>query len=130
MFENLTDDNVILYAAKAYNKPTAIMSEFEEDFNRILYIKRLLTKYYSTGVLKDRLIINHIVVLYNVFGLEAATRLLFFKLEEEDYEILKPFLIFLNFLPEVVKGIKGRDILTLNIKLNEGAIKCLRQLEK
>ena len=129
MFENLTDDNVILYAAKAYNKPTAIMSEFEEDFNRILYIKRLLTKYYSTGVLKDRLIINHIVVLYNVFGLEAATRLLFFKLEE-DYEILKPFLIFLNFLPEVVKGIKGRDILTLNIKLNEGAIKCLRQLEK
>ncbi len=54
MFENLSDENIELYAAKAYEKPNAVMSEFEEDLNRILYIKRLLTKYYNTGILKDR----------------------------------------------------------------------------
>jgi hypothetical protein len=128
MYENLNDDNMLLYAAKEYNKPNAVMSEFEEDINRILYIKRLLTKYYATGVLKERLILNHIIIIYNVFGIEAASRLLFCKLEEKDYEILKPFLVFLNFLPEMIKGIKGKDILTSDIKLDEGAIKCLRQL--
>jgi hypothetical protein len=128
MYENLNDDNMLLYAAKEYNKPNAVMSEFEEDMNRILYIKRLLTKYYATGVLKERLILNHIIIIYNVFGIEAASRLLFCKLEEKDYEILKPFLVFLNFLPEMIKGIKGKDILTSDIKLDEGAIKCLRQL--
>ena len=130
MFENLTDDNVMLYAAKAYEKPSAIMSEFEEDYSRILYLKRLLTKYHTTGVLKDRLIINHIVLLYNVFGIEAATRLLFVKLEQKDYEVIKPFLIFLNFLPKVVKGINGRDINTDEIKLDQRAIECLRNLKK
>jgi hypothetical protein len=128
MYENLNDDNMLLYAAKEYNKPNAVMSEFEEDMNRILYIKRLLTKYYATGVLKERLILNHIIIIYNVFGIEAASRLLFCKLEEKDYEILKPFLVFLNFLPETIKGIKGKDIATTDIKLDEGAIKCLRQL--
>jgi len=130
MFENLTDDNVMLYAAKAYEKPSAIMSEFEEDYSRILYLKRLLTKYHTTGVLKDRLIMNHIVLLYNVFGIEAATRLLFVKLEQKDYEVIKPFLIFLNFLPKVVKGINGRDINTDEIKLDQRAIECLRNLKK
>jgi len=130
MFENLTDDNVMLYAAKVYEKPSAIMSEFEEDYNRILYLKRLLTKYHTTGVLKDRLIMNHIVLLYNVFGIEAATRLLFVKLEQKDYEVIKPFLIFLNFLPKVVKGINGRDINTDEIQLDQRAIECLRNLKK
>ena len=130
MFENLTDANIMLYAAKEYEKPNAVMSEFEEDFNRILYIKRLLTKYYTTDVLKDRLIMNHIVVLYNVFGIEAGTRLLFAKLEEKDYEVIKPFLILLNFLPKVVKGINGKDYNTDEIKLDERAIECLRSLNK
>lgn len=126
MFQNLTDGNIMLFAAKTYDKPNAVMSEFEEDFARILYIKRLLTKYYSSGVLKDRLIMNHIVVLYNVFGIEAATRLLFFKLEDKDYEVIKPFLLFLEFLPEVVKGINGKDIYTDLIQLDKGSVECLR----
>jgi hypothetical protein len=130
MFENLTDDNIFLYAAKEYEKPNAVMSEFEEDFSRILYIKRLLTKYYASGILKERLILNHIVILYNVFGIEAATRLLFAKLEEKDYEVIKPFLIFLNFLPNVVKGIRGKNIITSDIKLDKGSIECLRSLAK
>jgi hypothetical protein len=128
MFLELNDDNFLLYAAKVYDKPNAVMSEFEEDLNRILYIKRLFTKYYSTGALKERLILNHLVVLYNVFGPDA-TRLLFFKLEEKDYEVLKPFLLFLNFLPEIVYGIRGKNILTDEIKLDEAAVKCLRQLK-
>lgn len=129
MFDDLNDNNFMLYAAKAYDKPNAVMSEFEEDLNRILYVKRLLTKYYSSGILKERLILNHIVVLYNVFGVEAATRILFFKLDERDYEVIKPFLIFLNFLPKVVYGIKGKNIITSEIQLDTGSIKCLRNLK-
>lgn len=129
MFDDLNDNNFMLYAAKAYDKPNAVMSEFEEDINRILYVKRLLTKYYSSGILKERLILNHIVVLYNVFGVEAATRILFFKLDERDYEVIKPFLIFLNFLPKVVYGIKGKNIITSEIQLDTGSIKCLRNLK-
>ena len=129
MFDDLTDNNFILYAAKAYDRPDAVMSEFEEDLNRILYVKRLLTKYYSSGILKERLILNHIVVLYNVFGVEAATRILFFKLDERAYEVIKPFLLFLNFLPKVVYGIKGKNILTSEIQLDKGSIECLRNLK-
>ena len=129
MFDDLNDNNFMLYAARAYDKPNAVMSEFEEDLNRVLYIKRLLTKYYSSGILKERLILNHIVVLYNVFGVEAATRILFFKLEEKDYEVIKPFLIFLNFLPKIVYGIKGKNIMTSVIQLDKGSIECLRNLK-
>jgi hypothetical protein len=128
MFDDLNDNNFMLYAAKVYDKPNAVMSEFEEDINRILYIKRLLTKYDTSGVLKERLILNHLVILYNVFGVEAATRILFFKLDEEDYKILKPFLMFLNFLPKIVYGIRGKNIITNDIKLDTGAIECLRNL--
>ena len=128
MFDNLTTDNMFLYAVKAYDKPNAIMSEFDEDYSRFLYIKRLLTKYYTTGVLKERLILNHLVLLYNVFGVEAATRLIFAKFEDKDYEVLKPFLLYLHYLPEIVKGICGKDIYTNDIKMDENIIKCLRIL--
>jgi hypothetical protein len=129
MFDDLNDNNFMLYTAKVYDKPNAVMSEFEEDINRILYIKRLLTKYDTSGVLKERLILNHLVILYNVFGVEAATRILFFKLDEKDYRILKPFLMFLNFLPKIVYGIKGENIITNDIQLDTGAIECLRNLK-
>lgn len=129
MFENINDDNFVIFAAKAYEKPNVVMSEFEEDLNRILYLKRLLTKYYASKVLKDRLIMNHIIVLYNVFGIEAATRMLFFKLDDKDLQVIKPFLIFLNFLPEKVYGVAGKDITTSDIQLDEEAIRCLRNLK-
>jgi hypothetical protein len=129
MFENLSDDNFLLYAAKAYEKPNAVMSEFEEDLNRILYLKRLLTKFYSSKVLKDRLIMNHIIVLYNVFGVETTTRMLFFKLDQRDLEVVKPFLIFLNLLPDVVYGINGNNIMTADIKLDQEAVRCLRNIK-
>lgn len=128
MFENLNDENFLLFAAKAYEKPTAIMSEFEEDLNRILYLKRLLSKFYVSKILKDRLIMNHIIVLYNVFGVEAATRMLFLKLDNKDLEVIKPFLIFLNLLPNIVYGINGKNILTDEIELNQETVTCLRNL--
>jgi len=129
MFEDLNDANFLLYASKAYDKPNAVTSEFEEDLNRIQYIKRLLTKYYSTKILKERLILNHIIIFYNVFGVEPATRMMFYKLESRDLEVLKPFLIMLNFLPPIVKGVNGKDILTDIIKLDKSAVECLRNLK-
>lgn len=129
MYENLTDDNFLLFAATAYEKPGAITSEFEADLSRILYVKRLLTKYYATKVLKDRLILNHLVILYNVFG-DAATRLLFFKLDDQDREVIKPFLIYINRLPEIVRGINGEDVRTSIIRLDMKVVQCLRDLDK
>jgi hypothetical protein len=129
MFDDLNDDNFLLYAIKCYSKPNAIMSEFEEDLNRIQYIKRLITKYRDSGEFKGRLILNHITVLYNVFGVEGATRILFFKLDEKDYEIIKPFLLFLSYMPIVVRGIRGKNYLSAQIEMDEEAVKCLKQLQ-
>ena len=107
MIENLNDDNFIIYAMKAYDRPNCIMSEFEEDLSRIKYVKRLIKRYKTTGELKERLILNHIIVLANVFGIEPSARMLFFKIDKEDYDILKTFLLFLNFMPRHINGISG-----------------------
>lgn len=126
--DDLNDDNWQLYAARVYEKPAAITSEFEEDLARLLYIKRLLTKYYSSGVLNDRLILNHIIVLYNVFGIPAATRLLFLKMEKKDLIVIKPFLVFLDLLPEQVEAIRGVTIDTASIGMDKNAITALKGL--
>ena len=110
MIDNLNDDNFMLYAMKAYDKPNAIVSEFEEDLKRIKYVKRLINRYKDTGELKERLILNHIIILSNVFGVEPAVRMLFYKLDSEDYMILKTFLLFLNFMPKHINGIGGKYI--------------------
>lgn len=108
MIDNLTDDNFMLYAMKAYDKPNAIVSEFEEDLKRIKYVKRLIKRYKATGELKERLILNHIIILSNVFGIEATVRMLFYKIDNSDYPILKTFLLFLNYMPRHINGIKGQ----------------------
>jgi hypothetical protein len=107
VIENLNDDNFIIYAMKAYDRPNCIMSEFEEDLSRIKYVKRLIKRYKTTGELKERLILNHIIVLSNVFGIEPSARMLFFKIDKEDYDILKTFLLFLNYMPRHINGISG-----------------------
>lgn len=118
MFDNLNDDNFLLYAMKAYERPSAVMSEFEEDLKRIKYIKRLIKKYKVTGDLKERLILNHIIVLYNVFGPEATVRMLFYKFDEEDYDVLKTFLLFTSLMPSIVVGIKGKNICSGNVTVD------------
>lgn len=93
----LTKNNLVLYAAKHYTNPTCIDSEeFFEDLNRIKYVKRLLNKYKQTGELSERLLLNHMIVLLNVFGNEAAIEMLAVRIELEHWAAIKPFLIFLR----------------------------------
>lgn len=128
MFETINNDNVLLYAMKCYNSPRCIMSEFEEDYKRIKYIKRLFKKYRTTKDLKERLILNHMIVLSNVFGTECAVRLLFFKIDSSDYDILKTFCIYLNYMPNIVYGIGDKNIVSSNIKLDMDVADKLRKL--
>jgi len=88
-FDDLNNNNIMLYAIKAYDKPNCIISEFKEDMKRFNYLKRLFRRYHRSGELRERLVMNHLVVIYNVFGLEVATRLLFYKMNKEDYSSLK-----------------------------------------
>jgi hypothetical protein len=97
--ETLSEVNFLLYAARHYENPQCYDTiEFYDDLKRIKYIRRLFNIYQESGELKERLILNHIIILYNVFGVIPATRMLFFKLFEHK-EQLKPFLVFLNFMP-------------------------------
>lgn len=99
MNEKLDETNFLLYAARHYENPQCYDTiEFYDDLKRIKYIRRLFNIYQESGELKERLILNHIIILYNVFGVIPATRMLFFKLYEHK-EQLKPFLVFLNFMP-------------------------------
>lgn len=118
MFDDLNDDNFLIYAMKAYESPNTILSEFEDDLKRIKYVKRLIKKYKATGDLKERLILNHIIVLSNVFGVEAAVRMLFFKFDDEDYHILKTFLLFLNYMPNIIQSINGQEINTKDVTID------------
>lgn len=128
-FDDLCSENIMLYAIKVYDKPNCIMSEFKEDMKRFNYLKRLFFRHRKTGEIKERLILNHIVVLYNIFGPEAATRLLFFKLAKEDYPALKTYLIFLSCMPEKITGIKGIDILSSDISINMPIAEELRRIK-
>lgn len=128
MFDNLTDDNFLIFAMKCYTNPNCILSEFQEDLNRIKYIKRLIRKYRSTGEIKERLLLNHIIVLGNVFGVEGAVRMLFYKMDQHDYHILKTVLLFLNYMPNVVHGIKGKNILSGDVGIDLAVAAKLRSI--
>jgi hypothetical protein len=99
-FDELNDDNYLLFAIKFYENPQALtMEDFETDLKRIRYVKRLLKRYKNTGELKTHLILNHLIILFNVFN-DAAVPLLFYNLEKELWPSIKSFLIFLNRFPE------------------------------
>lgn len=127
MFDDLNDDNFLMYAIKSYTSPHCIMSEFEGDLKRTKYLKKLFRRYKSTKELKERLILNHLILLYNVFGVEA-TRILFFRIDERDFDILKTFLLYLNFMPEKVFGIKGKTINSSDILVDMEIAEILRNL--
>ena len=122
---NLTDDNFLIYAMKCYNSPHCIMSEFEGDIKRTKYLKRLFRKYKITKILKERLILNHIILLNNVFGPIPTSRILFYKTDERDYDILKTFLEYLDIMPDEVVGIRGRIIHTSDIPLEPNIVEIL-----
>ena len=99
-FDELNDDNYLLFAIKYYENPHAVTREdFEDDLKKIKYVKRLLRRYINNNVLKEHLILNHLTVLFNVFG-DAAVPLLFYNLEEDLWPAIKAFLLFLGRLPE------------------------------
>jgi hypothetical protein len=103
MINDLNDDNFLLYAAKHYDRPHILQSEFEGDLKRIKYLKRLFRKYNQTGEIKERLVLNHIIIMANVFGVEATVNMLFFKVDQQDYPVLKTLLIYLNYMPNHIK---------------------------
>ena len=128
MFDNLNEDNFLLYAVKCYDTPNCILSEFESDIKRTKYLKRLFRRYKITKSLKERLILNHIILLNNVFGPEPTARILFYRIDERDYDILKTFLAYLNIMPDVIYGIRGKNIYTQDIPLETNILEILRAI--
>ena len=120
-FNELNEDNFLLFAIKNYENPQAVTKEdFEKDLNHFKYIKRLLKRYKRDGELKTHLLLNHFIILYNIFG-EAATPMLFFKIEKDLWSSLKSFIIFLNRLSEYPKS----GIHNIQVDLH-----CLAELNK
>ena len=123
--EKLNEGNFLVYAMHHYDNPQChTTQEFEEDLKRFLYLKKLFSRYRASGELRERLILNHIIVLYNLFG-EETTKMLFFKIEEQDWSTLVTFLIFLERMPEKVEDF---GIVTANISLDEKVIQALRKI--
>ena len=121
IFNELTEENFLLFAIKHYENPQAVTKEdFDKDIHHFKYIKRLLKRYKNTGELKIHLLLNHFIILYNIFG-DAATPMLFFKIEKELWSVMKTFVIFLNRLPQYPKCYL-HDI--------EVDINCLSELQK
>ena len=130
-FEDLNEKNFLLYAMQHYENPQCVeVEEFNDDLKKIKYIKRLFNQYAIEGVLKERLLLNHIIVFYNVFSVEAATRILFYKLEEDVWPMLKTFLFYLNFLPDKIESINGRTLTTTDIPMDQGIVDSLRKFDK
>ena len=121
LFTELNEENFLLFAIKNYENPQAVTKEdFEKDLNHFRYIKRLLKRYKNSGELKTHLLINHFIILYNIFG-ETATPMFFYKIEDNLWSSVKTFIVFLNRLPEYPRTYIHE------IPLDE---KCLEELEK
>ena len=131
IFDDLNEKNFLLYAMKEYNNPQCVqVEEFYDDLKKVKYIKRLFNQYLNEGVLKERLLLNHIIVFYNVFPVRSATRILFLKIEEEFWPILKTFLVYLSYMSEIIDPINGRTILSDDIQLDQGVVDRLRIFDR
>ena len=125
----LNEDNFLLYAIKHYDNPNCKgMTEFLDDLKRFKYLKRLLRKYNSTNELKERLVLNHIIVIYNLFGSEAATKMLFYKIEKKYWSQLKTFLVFLNYMPLEIIVSKQLTIKETDIPIDNDIVQVLRKI--
>lgn len=126
--DDLNEANALIYAAKHYDNPHFFDTvEFYEDLSRFKYLKKLFGRYDECGELNERLVLNHLIVIYNVFGVEAATKLLFLKMDNYG-SYLKPFLLLLNFLPDVIYNVDGRSIITSEIVMDQRIVEKLRQI--
>jgi hypothetical protein len=129
MYDVLNNDNFLLYCAKYYDNPQCHSTEeFIEDLRRVKYIKKLITRYVENDDLKERLILNHIIILNNVFGAELLCRILLLKMRSE-FKYIKPFLILLNILPEKVYNVGEEKIIYTDlISMDDTLIKILRKI--
>tara|TARA_Y100000815_G_scaffold188505_1_gene172084 strand:- start:158 stop:562 length:405 start_codon:yes stop_codon:yes gene_type:complete len=131
IFDDLNEKNFLLYAMKEYDNPQCVqVEEFYDDLKKVKYIKRLFNQYLNEGVLKERLLLNHIIVFYNVFPVRSATRILFLKIEEKFWPILKTFLVYLSYMSEIIDPINGRTILSDDIQLDQGVVDKLRIFDR
>ena len=120
-----SDAEFLQYAMHNYDNPQcSTVSEFEEDLKKFLYIKKLFTRYKKNDELKERLILNHLIVLFNLFG-EATLKMLFYKIEREDWNLLATFLIYINKLPE---NVPGTMLVSSDFRLDENIISELRKI--
>ena len=128
MYEQLTDDNFLLYCAKRYDNSEQITTdEFIEELDRIKYIKKLVTRFNETGELRERLILNHIITLANCFG-QYTAKILFLKTEKQ-YSFVKPFLVMINRLPETIHNVGEHKVIhTDSITMSVDIIKALREI--
>ena len=130
IFDDLNDDNFLMFAMKEYNDIQCTdIEEFYDDLKKIKYIKRLFNIYKNNGQLKERLILNHLIVFYNVFPIQAGTRILFYKIEKDFLPMLKTFLIFLDRMPETIDSIRGETIRAADILLDDGIVTRLRTIK-
>ena len=126
---NISEENFEAFAMKHYlNDCVFSFNEFHEDLAIIRYIRNLLKRYRDTGELRERLLLNHIISMGNVFTIEAVVKMIFFKIDEQDYHIIKPFLAYLNYLPKVVHNVDGKDIWASDIPDNPSIIALLGRL--
>ena len=129
-FDDLNEGTFLMYSMKEYNNIQCVdIEEYYDDLKKIKYIKRLFNIYLNEGQLKERLILNHLIVFYNVFPIQAGTRILFYKIEEHFWPMLKTFLIFLDRMPDKIESIRGKTILSTDIKLDDGIVTRLRTIK-
>ena len=129
-FDDLTEESFLMFAMMEYNNMQCTdIEEFYDDLKKIKYIKRLFNIYKNDGQLKERLILNHLITWYNVFPVQAGTRILFYKIEEQFWPMLKTFLIFLDRMPDKIESIRGKEIKSTDIKLDDGIITRLRTIK-
>ena len=125
----LNDENFEFYAARVYDNPNCVgKDEFLDDLKRFKYLKRLFKKQATGHAQRERLILNHIIVLYNLFGPDATTKMLFYKIDEEHWSQLKTFLVFLNYMPLKIIVSKGIEIKDSDIVIDENIANILRKL--
>ena len=130
IFDDLNEDNYLMYTMREYNNIQCTdIEEFYDDLKKIKYIKRLFNIYKNNGQLKERLILNHLIIFYNVFNVDAGTRILFYKIEKDFWPMLKTFLIFLDRMPDKIESIRGVTIRSSDIKLDDGIVTKLRSIK-
>jgi len=123
--EKLNESNFLVFAMHHYDNPQChSLQEFEEDLKKFLYLKKLLSRYKNNGELRERLILNHIIVLYNIFG-DNATQMLFYKIDESCWDTLVTFLVYLDRMPETIPEL---NLVLSDVVLDETIISTLRKI--